>query len=107
MKAQEFIREGADFLGYNKHTNDQGEVTWKFPDGFESQTPHRNNHGVRQLLSKIGLDADFENTGPIAIDDFITATDNLHDQDKEIHMYRQEALRIKQAYPELTHVAFA
>ena len=50
---------------------------------------------ARQLLGKLGLEIDFENSGPIAIDDFITATDRLHDQDEEVQMYRQEAIRIK------------
>ena len=106
MRAQEFIREGADFMAYMKQTDDKGQVTWTYPKGFEVQTPHRSNMAVRQFLGKLGLDQDFENSGPMPIDEFITATDRLHDQDEEVHMYRQEALRIKKANPELTHVSF-
>jgi|TARA_R110002167_G_scaffold362231_1_gene581214 hypothetical protein len=107
MKANEFIREGADFMGYMKEKDPQdGSVRWTYPKGFETHTPHRSNMAARQLLGKLGLETDFENSGPMPIDDFITATDRLHDQDEEVHMYRQEALRIKKANPELTHVSF-
>ena len=101
MKVNEVIREGADFMAYKK----EGD-TWTYPNGFEIETPHRSNMAARQLLGKLGLETDFENSGPMPIDDFITATDRLHDQDEEVHMYRQEALRIKKANPELTHVSF-
>ena len=101
MKISEvLIREGADFLAYYKDGD-----TWKFPDGFETQTPHRSNMAVRQFLSKLGYDPDFENEGPMEIDEFIAKTGG--DTDREVKMYNQEALRIKKTYPELTHVAFA
>ncbi len=106
MKANEFIREGADFMGYMKEKDPDGGIRWTYPKGFETHTPHRSNMSARQLLGKLGLEIDFEHSGPIAIDDFITATDRLHDQDKEVHMYRQEAIRIKKTHPELTHVHF-
>jgi len=107
MKVNEVIREGADFMGYMKEKDPaDGSVRWTYPKGFETQTPHRSNMSARQLLGKLGLEIDFENSGPIAIDDFITATDRLHDQDEEVHMYRQEAIRIKKNYPQLTHVSF-
>ena len=106
MKVNEVIREGADFMGYMKEKDPDGGVRWTYPDGFETQTPHRSNMSARKLLGKLGLEIDFENSGPIAIDDFITATDRLHDQDEEVHMYRQEAIRIKKNYPQLTHVSF-
>jgi hypothetical protein len=107
MKVNEVIREGADFMAYMKEKDPQdGSVRWTYPKGFEVQTPHRSNMAARQLLGKLGLETDFENSGPMPIDDFITATDRLHDQDEEVHMYRQEALRIKKANPELTHVSF-
>ena len=108
MKISEvLVREGADFMGYMKEKDpDDGSVRWTYPKGFETHTPHRSNMAVRQFLGKLGLDQDFENSGPMPIDEFITATDRLHDQDEEVHMYRQEALRIKKANPELTHVSF-
>ena len=106
MRANEFIGEGADFMGYMKEKDPDGGIRWTYPDGFETHTPHRSNMSARQLLGKLGLEIDFENSGPIAIDDFITATDGLHDQDEEVQMYRQEAIRIKKNYPQLTHVHF-
>jgi len=103
MKISEvLVREGADFLGYTKNEKTN---TWEFPDGFESQTPHRSNMAVRELLGKLGYNPDFENEGPMEIDDFIAKTGG--DTDREVKMYNQEALRIKKTHPELTHVAFA
>ena len=102
MKISEvLIREGADFLAYYKDGD-----TWKFPDDFETQTPHRSNMAVRQFLSKLGYDPDFENEGPMEINDFIAKTGQM-EMDKEAQVYNQEATRIKKAYPKLTHVAFA
>ena len=37
MKAQEFVKEGADFLGYKFNAP---KKTWEFPDGFETETGH-------------------------------------------------------------------
>ena len=104
MKISEvLVREGADFLGYTKNEKTN---TWEFPDGFESQTPHRSNMAVRELLGKLGYDPDFENEGPMEINDFIAKTGQM-EMDKEAQVYNQEATRIKKAYPKLTHVAFA
>ncbi len=112
MKAQEFIKEGADFLGYFK----KDEKTWSFPDNMETKTPHRSNHAARTILGALGLPTDFENEGPIQLDQFIKATRNymeknadLKDSDmyQTVHMYDQEALRMKANHKEITHVAFA
>ena len=112
MKAQEFIKEGADFLGYFK----KDEKTWSFPDNMETKTPHRSNHAARTILSALGLEMDFENSGPIPLDQFIKATrdymeknDDLKDSDmyKNVHMYDQEALRLRANHQKITHVAFA
>ena len=70
MKANEFIREGADFMGYMKEKDPEGGIRWTYPKGFETHTPHRSNFAARELLGKLGLEIDFENSGPIAIDDF-------------------------------------
>ena len=105
MRAQEFIREGADFMAYMKEKDPQdGSVRWTYPKGFETHTPHRSNMAVRELLGKLGLDPDFENTGPMPIDDFIAKTGG--DSDREVKMYHDEAMRIKKTHPELTHVSF-
>ena len=75
MKVNEVIREGADFMGYMKEKDpEDGSVRWTYPKGFETQTPHRSNMAVRELLGKLGLDTDFENSGPMPIDDFIAKT---------------------------------
>ena len=67
------------------------------------------------VLSRIGLDPDFENTGSTPIDDFLKATDkylrmNVSDKDSneydEVEMYHQEANRFKKQHPEITHVGF-
>ena len=106
MKISEvLIREGADFMGYMKEKDpEDGSVRWTYPKGFETHTPHRSNMAVRELLGKLGLDTDFENSDPMPIDDFIAKTGG--DQDREVKMYHDEAIRIKKTHPELTHVSF-
>ena len=105
MKVNEVIREGADFMGYMKEKDpEDGSVRWTYPKGFETHTPHRSNMAVRELLGKLGLDTDFENSDPMPIDDFIAKTGG--DQDREVKMYHDEAIRIKKTHPELTHVSF-
>ena len=94
MKAQEFIKEGADFLGYYK----KDERTWSFPDGMKFNTPHRSNHAARTILQALGLPMDFENEGPIPLDQFIKATRNYMEKNADmkndpmyqtVHMYDQ------------------
>ena len=136
MKAQEFIKEGADFLGYKYNAPTK---TYEFPDGFETQTGHLSNHSVRQILGALGLDTDFEYAGPIEIDKFINIStewlkNNINKPSAEVPTtvdrsrggatmysggrdegwinrmvmtFNKEARRIKQAHPDLTHVAFA
>ena len=69
------IQEGADFYGYYKDPKDPEGKTMTYPDDMEFKTPHRSNASARMLLSRIGLDPDFENTGSTPIDDFLDATD--------------------------------
>ena len=106
MKVNEVIREGADFMGYMKEKDPDGGTRWTYPDGFETQTPLRSNMAAREFLSKVGLDPDFENSGPIDINTFIGTLSQFGHNDKEIKMYHDEAVRIKKTHPELTHVAF-
>ena len=112
MKITEVIKEGADFIGYYK----KDERTWSFPDGMKFNTPHRSNHAARTILGALGLDTDFENTGPIPLDQFIKATRNYMEKNADqkdtdmyqnVYMYDQEALRMKANHKEITHVAFA
>ena len=109
------IEEGASFYGYYKDPKDPEGRTMTYPDDMEFKTPHRSNAAARMLLSRIGLDPDFENTGSTPIDDFIAATDkylrmNVSDKDNpeydEVEVYDQEARRIKKTHPEVTHVGF-
>ena len=106
MKVNEVIREGADFMGYMKEKDPDGGTRWTYPDGFETQTPHRSNMAAREFLSKVGMDPDFENSGPIDINTFVGTLSQFGHNDKEIKMYHDEAVRIKKTHPELTHVAF-
>ena len=112
MRSNEFIKEGADFLGYFK----KDERTWSFPDGMETKTPHRSNHAARTILQALGLPMDFEHEGPIQLDQFIKATRNYMEKNADqkdtdmyqnVYMYDQEALRMKANHKEITHVAFA
>jgi hypothetical protein len=61
------------------------------------------------------LDADFENTSPYPIDEFLQATDkylrmNVSDKDSmqydNVEAVHQEASRFKKQHPEITHVGF-
>ena len=109
------IEEGADFYGYYKDPKDPEGKTMTYPDGMEFKTPHRSNAAARMVLSRLGLDPDFENTGSMPIDDFLKATDkylrmNVSDKDNpyydEVEMYDMEAKRFKKEHPEITHVGF-
>ena len=103
------------FIIKPKDPKDPEGRTMTYPDDMEFKTPHRSNANARMLLSRIGLDPDFENTGSTPIDDFIAATDkylrmNVSDKDNpqydEVEIYDIEAKRIKKAHPEVTHVGF-
>ena len=109
------VEEGADFYGYYKDPKDPEGKTMTYPDDMEFKTPHRSNANARMVLSRIGLDPDFENTGSTPIDDFLAATDkylrmNVSDKDNpyydEVEMYDMEAKRFKKEHPEITHVGF-
>ena len=109
------IEEGAVFYGYYRDPKDPEGKTMTYPDDMEFKTPHRSNASARMLLSRIGLDPDFENTGSTPIDDFLKATDkylrmNVSDKDNpyydEVEVYDQEARRFKKDHPEITHVGF-
>tara|TARA_A100000164_G_C21821759_1_gene730743 strand:+ start:311 stop:1090 length:780 start_codon:yes stop_codon:yes gene_type:complete len=111
----ESLEEGADFYGYYKDPKDPEGKTFTYPKDMEFKTPHRSNASARMLLSRIGLDPDFENTGSTPIDDFLDATDkylrmNVSDKDNpyydEVEVYDQEAKRFKKQHPEITHVGF-
>ena len=116
MRAHEFtVKEGADFYGYYKDPKYPDQNYMTYPKDMEFKTPHRSNANARMLLSRIGLDPDFENTGSTPIDEFLKATDkylrmNVSDKDDpsydEVEMYDMEAKRFKKEHPEVTHVGF-
>jgi len=106
------IQEGADFYGYYK---DKEKGYWSYPKGMDFKIGHVSNVTARSILSSIGLDADFENTSPYPIDEFLQATDKylrMNVSDKDTMQYdiveavHQEASRFKKEHPEITHVGF-
>jgi hypothetical protein len=105
------INEGADFYGYFK-TKDG---TYSYPKGMEFEIGHVSNVTARSILSTIGLDADFENTSPYPIDEFLQTTQKYLDtnaankdtvQYDNVEAVHQEASRFKKQHPEITHVGF-
>jgi hypothetical protein len=105
------INEGADFYGYFK-TKDG---TYSYPKNMEFEIGHVSNVTARSILSSIGLDADFENTSPYPIDDFLQTTQKYLDtnaankdtvQYDNVEAVHQEATRFKKQHPEITHVGF-
>jgi hypothetical protein len=113
MRFHEFksqINEGADFYGYFK-TKDG---TYSYPKGMEFEIGHMSNVTARSILSSIGLDADFENTSPYPIDEFLQVTSKwLKDNEgysgtdyDNVEAVHQEAMRFKKQHPEITHVGF-
>ena len=114
MRFHEFksqINDGADFYGYFK-TKDG---TYSYPKGMEFEIGHMSNVTARSILSSIGLDADFENTSPYPIDEFLQTTQKYLDtnaankdtvQYDNVEAVHQEATRFKKQHPEITHVGF-
>jgi len=105
------INEGADFYGYFK-TKDG---TYSYPKNMEFEIGHVSNVTARSILSSIGLDADFENTSPYPIDEFLQTTQKYLDtnaankdtvQYDNVEAVHQEASRFKKQHPEITHVGF-
>ena len=115
MKANEFIREGADFYGYYKDPKDPEGKTMTYPDGMKFNIGHVSNVTARMILGSIGLEKDFENNPSHLIDDFIKATEailRINAQDKgsveyeNVKAVHDEANRFKDEHPEITHVGF-
>jgi len=115
MRFHEFkseINEGADFYGYYK---DKEKGYWSYPKGMKFNIGHVSNVTARSILSTIGLDADFENTSPYPIDEFLQTTQKYLDtnaankdtvQYDNVEAVHQEASRFKKQHPEITHVGF-
>ena len=80
MRGYEIVKEGADFMGYDKaqrEFNGKMETVWTFPDGFQNKTGHLSNASARMVLDTLGLDSYFEEAGPIELDKFINISTQL------------------------------
>ena len=76
MRAQEFIREGAEMIAYHKHPTQQNQ--WTFPDAYkddeEVESPYMSNASMRQFLGALGYNPDFEDQSPVPAKEFIART---------------------------------
>jgi len=139
MKINEVISEGATMNAYYK---DEEKGYWSFSDGYRDDEsvkgPYFSNASMRQILSTLGMNPDFEDDSPMPIDQFINLTTqwlkkNIGKRsepeeptvDKQpggptmigggrpegyfnqaIMALNQTARKIKEKYPELTHISF-
>ena len=139
MRADEFIIEGATMNAYYK---DEKTGYWNFGNEYRDdesvQGPYFSNASMRQILSTIGMDPDFEEDPPMPIDQFINLTTQWLKKNvgkrsepeepevtkepgsatmisggrpegyfnQAIMALNQTARKIKEKYPELTHIGF-
>ena len=72
MRINEVILEGANMTAAYK---DEKTGYWTYPDAYakdpDVEAPYLSNASVREILSTLGLDPDFEETPPMPIDQFI------------------------------------
>ena len=95
MKINEVvIQEGASMTGYMRDTvsfNGEPREVWTFPKGYEKDTEvqsrYFSNASMREVLDTLGMDSDFENAGPVPIDQFI----NLSTQWLQKHVGKTSA----------------
>ena len=75
MRYSEFFTEGANMTAAYK---DEKTGYWAYPDAYvkdpEVEAPYLSNASVREILSTLGLDPDFEEIPPMPIDQFIGAS---------------------------------
>ena len=139
MKINEVIQEGATMNAYYK---DEKTGYWNFSNEYRDdesvQGPYFSNASMRQILSTIGMNPDFEEDSPMPIDQFINLTTQWLKKNvgqrsepeepevtkepggptmigggrpegyfnQAIMALNQTARRIKEKYPQLTHVSF-
>ena len=76
MRANEFIREGAEMIAYHKHPEDNN--MWTFPKGYQDdesvESPYLSNASMRTFLDTLGYDSDFEEMSPVPAKEFIART---------------------------------
>jgi hypothetical protein len=139
MKINEVIQEGATMNAYYR---DEKKGYWSFSDGYRDDEsvkgPYFSNASMREILSTLGMNPDFEEDSPMPIDQFINLTTqwlkkNVGKQsepeepevtkepgsatmisggrpegyfNQAIMALNQTARKIREKYPELTHVSF-
>ena len=145
MKINEVIAEGAAMMGYMRDTvdfNGEPRQVWTYPKSYENdsevQSRYFSNASMRAVLGELGMDPDFEDAGPVPIDQFINIStqwlrknigrtsaeepDTVTQQpgsatmiggakpegyfNQAVMHLNQTARRIKEKYPQLTHVSF-
>jgi hypothetical protein len=76
MRAQEFIREGAEMIAYHRHPTEKN--LWTFPKAYqddqEVESPYMSNASMRQFLDALGYNPDFEDQSPVPAKEFIART---------------------------------
>ena len=139
MRYSEFFKEGATMNAYYR---DEKTGYWSFSDEYRNddsvQGPYFSNASMRQILSTLGMNPDFEETPPMPIDQFINLTTQWLKKNvgrrsepeeptvtqepgsatmisggrpagyfnQTIMALNQTARKIKEKYPELTHISF-
>ena len=139
MRYSEFFTEGATMNAYYK---DEKTGYWNFGNEYRDdesvQGPYFSNASMRQILSTIGINPDFEENPPMPIDQFINLTTQWLKKhigkqsepeepevtkepssatmisggrpggyfNQAIMALNQTARKIKEKYPELTHIGF-
>ena len=75
MKINEVISEGATMNAYYR---DEEKGYWSFSDGYRDDEsvkgPYFSNASMREILSTLGMNPDFEDDSPMPIDQFINLT---------------------------------
>ena len=75
MRYSEFFTEGANMTAAYK---DEKTGYWTYPNAYakdpDVEAPYLSNPSVREILSTLGLNPDFEETPPMPIDQFIGAS---------------------------------
>jgi hypothetical protein len=139
MKINEVIQEGATMNAYYR---DEEKGYWSFSDGYRDDEsvkgPYFSNASMREILSTLGMNPDFEDDSPMPIDQFINLTTQWLKKNvgkrsepeepevtkepgsatmisggrpegyfnQAIMALNQTARKIKEKYPELTHISF-
>jgi hypothetical protein len=73
---EDSVSEGAEMIAYHKHPKDNN--LWTFPDAYkddkEVESPYMSNASMRQFLSTLGYNPDFEDQSPVPAKEFIART---------------------------------